>query len=214
MTDLILVRHGETVWHAENRYAGSSDIALTGRGRQQAERLADWAERAQLDALWVSPLRRARDTAAPVAHATGLSPRIDERLVELDFGQAEGLTKAEMNRRFPGARKAFEEDPVGHPLPAGEDPNHAVVRAIACLTEIVREHPDGRALVVWHVTLKRLLLCRLLGIPLRHYRNRFPAVRNCAITTVRWNGTGLAALLEYNAPIASGAIAAGKEFKA
>lgn len=214
MTDLTLVRHGETIWHAENRYAGSSDIALTGRGREQAERLANWAEQAHLDALWVSPLRRARDTAAPVARATGLSARVDERLAELDFGQAEGLTRAEMNQRFPGAREAFEDDPVGHPLPGGEDPHRALARAIACLTDIVHAHPDGRVLVIGHVTLKRLLLCRMLGIPLRQYRNRFPAVRNCAITTVRWDGTGLAALLEYNAPIAPGAVAAGKEFKA
>ena len=65
MTRLVLVRHGETIWHAENRYAGSSDIPLSPRGLEQAEQLAKWASRADLAAIWISPLRRARETAGP-----------------------------------------------------------------------------------------------------------------------------------------------------
>lgn len=198
MTELVLVRHGETVWHAENRYAGSSDVPLTTRGRRQAAHLAEWAKQARLDAVWVSPLARARDTAAPVADALGVPSRVDERLAELDFGEGEGLTLAEMTRRFPDARQAFERDPVTHHLPGGEDPHAAVDRAVGCLAEILHEYPDGRVLVVGHSTLHRLLLCHLLGVPLRRYRELFPVVRSCGVTTVRWNGTGQAALLECN----------------
>ena len=97
MTDLILVRHGETIWHHDNRYTGRSDVPLTERGHRQAEAFARWAATSPPHALWVSPLSRARDTAAPIAKATGLSMRIDERLVELDFGRGEGLTGAEMD---------------------------------------------------------------------------------------------------------------------
>lgn len=204
MTELTLTRHGETVWHAEHRYAGSSDVALTDGGRQQAERLAGWAKHAGLDAVWTSPLTRARDTADIVARATGLTARADERLTELDYGEAEGLTSSEMAERFGEARRAFEEDPVAHHLPGGEDPHHAVDRLMACLTVLVGEYPDGRVLVVGHGTIKRLVLCRLLGLPLRYYRRRFPTVRNCGVTTVRWDGTddpGNVALIEYNTPI-------------
>lgn len=206
MTDLTLVRHGETVWHAEHRYAGSSDVPLTDRGRQQAERLAGWAKQADLDAVWTSPLARAHDTADVVARATGLDARADERLAELDYGEAEGLTSTEMTERFGETRQAFEQDPVAHHLPGGEDPRHAVDRLMACLTSLADEYPDGRVLVVAHGTAKRLVLCHLLGFPLRHYRRHFPTVRNCGVTTVRWNGTddpGPVALLEYNVPIDS-----------
>lgn len=201
MTDLVLVRHGETIWHDGNRYTGRTDVPLSENGRRQAAALVRWATTATLDALWVSPLSRARDTAAGVAAATGLPPRVDERLVELDFGRGEGLTGAQMSREFPAERKAFQDDPVTHHLPGGEDPVRAVERMTRCAADIVEAHPDGTVLVIGHSTAHRLLLCRLLGLPLSSYRRVFPVLRNCAITTVRWNGTGPAALIEYNIPV-------------
>ena len=98
MTNIILCRHGETVWHAENRYAGISDIDLTARGHDQAAQLADWARTAGLSAIYASTLSRAQVTAAASANTTGLSVRVDERLRELDFGEGEGLTTAEMEQ--------------------------------------------------------------------------------------------------------------------
>jgi broad specificity phosphatase PhoE len=151
--------------------------------------------------VWVSPLSRARRTADPVARATGLDPHVDDRLIELDFGRAEGLTAEEMTREFPEARAAFVADPVTHHLPGGEDPNHAVERLTSCVGDIVRAHPEGRVLVVGHSTAHRLLLCHLLGLPLRSYRRVFPVLRNGAVTTVRWDGTGQAALLDLNRPV-------------
>ncbi|TLW91266.1 histidine phosphatase family protein [Saccharomonospora piscinae] len=200
MTELVLVRHGQTVWHDGNRYTGRTDVPLTDHGRDQAGALGRWARHARPDALWASTLSRARDTAAAVTEATGLTARMDDRLVELDFGKGEGLTAEEMNRAFPEARAAFADDPVAHPLPGGEDPVAATDRMLRCASDVVRAHPEGRVLLVGHSTAHRLLLCHLLGLPLSGYRRTFPVFRNCAITTVRWNGTGAAALLEYNIP--------------
>ncbi|MBI0382368.1 histidine phosphatase family protein, partial [Streptomyces albiflaviniger] len=69
MTDFVLVRHGETVWHAENRYAGRTDVPLTEHGHQQAAELGAWAAGRRLDAVLSSPLSRARLTAEPAAAA-------------------------------------------------------------------------------------------------------------------------------------------------
>ena len=200
MTNIVLVRHGETVWHAENRYAGRTDVALNDRGRAQAQRLAQWAAGAQLDAIWSSTLTRARETAERAASATGLPARVDERLVELDFGRGEGLTSADMQREFPEALGAFRADPATHHLPGGEDPHQAVDRALACLEDIAAEHPSGRVLVVAHTTLLRLTLCRLIGVALGEYRRLFPFVRNGAITEIAFGGAS-AALLQFNAPL-------------
>lgn len=197
---LLLVRHGETVWHAENRYAGASDVPLTRRGREQAEQLAAWAGTAGLAALWCSPLARARDTAAAVARATGLEPRVDPRLRELDFGEAEGLTVAEMEERWPDRVAAFRADPVANPLPGGEDPRGAADRGAACVQDVALAHPDGRVLVVTHTTLLRLVLCELLGLPLPEYRRLFPFVRNCALTELRLNAE-VVSLLQFNVPV-------------
>ncbi|MEV0378627.1 histidine phosphatase family protein [Nonomuraea sp. NPDC050643] len=200
MTDLVLVRHGETVWHAENRYAGISDIELTPRGHDQAARLADWAAGAGLAAVWSSTLGRARITAETAAAKAGHPAQADPRLCELDFGQGEGLTSAEMKARFPEARAAFEADPAGHPLPGGEDPHRAAERFVAALHDIAAAHPAGRVLVVAHTTAIRLTLCRLIGVPLGEYRRLFPSLDNCALTELRLRG-GRAALLQYNSPI-------------
>jgi broad specificity phosphatase PhoE len=199
-TRLVLTRHGETVWHAENRYAGASDVALTRRGREQAEALAAWAGTAGLSALWCSPLARARDTAAAVARATGLQPRLDPRLRELDFGQGEGHTVAEMERLWPDRVAAFRANPVEGHLPGGEDPRAAADRGTACIRDIARTHPGGRVLVVAHTTLLRLVLCRLLGLPLPAYRRVFPFVRNCGLTELRLDRE-VVSLLQFNAAI-------------
>ncbi|MFC4908238.1 histidine phosphatase family protein [Actinomadura gamaensis] len=200
MTRLVLVRHGETEWHAENRYAGVSDVALTPRGLEQAGLLAGWAQRAGLSGLWSSDLTRARLTASFSAEATGLPLRIDPRLRELDFGRAEGLTRAEMRERFPDALQAFHDDPVSGHLPGGEDPHAAAERFSSCLDEIVARHPDGRVMVVAHTTAIRLVLCHYLSLPLSEYRRVFPSVRNCALTELRL-ADGHAALLEFNTPL-------------
>ncbi|GAA2647648.1 MULTISPECIES: histidine phosphatase family protein [Nonomuraea] len=197
MTRLVLVRHGESVWHAENRYAGISDIALTPLGVRQAARLAAWAGGAQLSAVWASTLSRSRLTAEPCAEAVGVPLRVDERLRELAFGEAEGLTAAEMSSRFPQAREAFTTDPVAHHLPGGEDPVKAAQRFTECLHDIAAEHPEGRVLVVAHTTIIRLALCGLIGVPLREYRRLFPFLSNGALTEIALRD-GDIALLQFN----------------
>ncbi|NUW42179.1 histidine phosphatase family protein [Nonomuraea rhodomycinica] len=200
MTRLVLVRHGETVWHAENRYAGLSDVALTARGREQAGELASWAATAGLTGVWASPLSRAVITATPSAEAAGVELRVDERLREIDFGQGDGLTSAEMHERFPEARAAFEADPAAHPLPGGEDPAAVADRFVAALEDVRAAQPDGRVLVVAHTTAIRLALCRLIGVPLGSYRRLFPSLGNCAVTELRLRD-GQVAMLQFNSPI-------------
>lgn len=197
VTHLILVRHGETPWQADNRYMGSTDIGLAAAGLEQAEQLARWAARGRLDALWSSTLSRACETAAPVARATGLESRADGRLREVDFGEAEGHTLSEMEQLYPEAVRAFRADPVTHHLPGGEDPRHAVGRAMACLRDVTEAFPAGRVLLVTHNTLIRLVLCELLDLPLSRYRQAFGGLLPCAHASVQLRGDA-ASLLAYN----------------
>ncbi|MEU6992099.1 histidine phosphatase family protein [Streptomyces sp. NPDC046465] len=199
MTDFVLVRHGETVWHDGNRYAGRTDVALTPHGLRQADALGAWAAGERIDAVVSSPLSRARLTARPAAEALGLVPRVEQRLVELDFGRGDGLTRDEMRERFPAELAAFLRDPVAHHLPGGEDPRAAAERASAALADLAADFPEGRVLVVAHSTLVRLVLCRQLGIPLADYRQVFPALHNGALTELRLR-EGRMSLLRLNAP--------------
>jgi probable phosphoglycerate mutase len=204
MSRLVLVRHGETVWHAGNRYAGRTDVALTEKGVSQAQALATWARSARLAAVWSSPLSRARLTASPAAEALGLPLQIEERLIELDFGCGEGKTDAEMRHEFPEQRAAFLLDPVSNFLPGGEDPRHAAERGASALRSIAATVPqDSRALVVAHNTLLRLVLCSLLEIPLARYRSIFPSFANCTTTEIAITETKVG-LLSFNVPLTQG----------
>ncbi|GHB47631.1 phosphoglycerate mutase [Streptomyces viridiviolaceus] len=200
---VVFVRHGESVWHAENRYAGGTDIALTERGYAQARALAEWAGQAGLTAVWASPQVRSQETARGSATHTGLPLEVDPRLRELDFGIAEGLTRDEMSRRFPDHLAAFQDDPVRNHFPKGEDPLAATDRYLAFLADLKAAHPEGgRVLVVAHSTAIRLTLCRLLGLPLRSYRQVFPFLANCALNELILRD-GVPSLLALNRPVTS-----------
>jgi len=176
MTDLVLVRHGETVWHAEKQVRGRvGGRAIPARARAGSA-TGDVGFFGRACRVWSSPLGRALGTAIPCADSAGLRLQVDARLRELDFGDGEGLTSQEMRERFPEAFAAFGIDPVANHLPGGEDPVAAVGRFVACLHDISDIHPEGRVLVVAHATMIRLALCHLLGGPLGDYRRLFPTI--------------------------------------
>lgn len=114
----------------------------------------------------------------------------------------EGRTLAEFEAENPEAAQAFRADPVSNPFPEAEDPTAAATRGTAALHRIAAAHPDQRVLVVAHNSLLRLVLCRLLGIPLSEYRRVFPRLRNAAVSELQLQG-GTVALLSLNVPCGS-----------
>jgi probable phosphoglycerate mutase len=213
MTTIHLVRHGETIWHAENRYTGSSDVSLTAEGDVQAGRLARWAADAELTAVVSSDLSRALRTAGPSAVAAGLPLTVEPLLREVDFGDGEGLTSQEMLATFPSRVREFHSHPATSPLPNAETGLGACHRALPALARLVELAPSGNVLIVSHSTLTRLMLCWLLGLPVDEYRRILPKMHNVARTTIEiqpgWqpdvrpefaaHRPAAAALLAYNA---------------
>jgi probable phosphoglycerate mutase len=181
---LYLVRHGETEWHSENRYAGSTDVALTPKGVEQGIRLAEWAKGEDVDLIVTSDLSRAVITAAPSILATNVSHKVDPRFREVHFGLGEGLTSDEMQLKFPDERNAFLKAPADSALPLGERGTDALNRAFDALFELISVEHHEKVLLVAHSTLGRLMLCGLTGIHLNDYRTNFPKLINGAITTI------------------------------
>ena len=211
VTTLLLARHGQTVWHAENRYAGGdSDIDLTPTGVEQARLLAAYARDRGVDAVVASPVRRARETAAPAGAALGVPVTVVEDLREVRFGIVEGRTLDEVAREEPdGAALVdrFRADPVAHPFPGAEPVADAADRCVRALRTIAAgavaaDAPGATVLVVAHNTLLRLALCALLGVPVARYRHVFPRLDNAAVTEIRLSPdpTRPTALLSLNVP--------------
>jgi broad specificity phosphatase PhoE len=196
---LLLVRHGETQWHAENRYAGASDVPLTARGLRQAAALGEWATGRRPAAVVCSPLSRARLTAEPAARALGMTAQIVPGLREVDFGWAEGRTIGELRAERPEAVEAFLADAERGAFPDSEPAAIAAKRAVTALREVAGANPGEEVLVVSHNTLLRIALCELLGIPIGRYRLVFPRLDNTAVTEVDL-GPETAALRAFNVP--------------
>jgi broad specificity phosphatase PhoE len=182
VTRLLLARHAETVWHAENRYAGGrSEPELTDRGSRQAEQLAGTAVALGVDVVVSSPQRRAVTTATPAAEALGVALNLRSDLREVDFGGLEGHRLSEMD---PEAVRRFRENPEANAFPGAEPLGAAGARCAAALREIDATH-DGVVLVVAHSSLFRIGLCVLTGLPVARYRHVFPVLENVALTEIR-----------------------------
>jgi broad specificity phosphatase PhoE len=143
-----LARHGETDANAEGRVQGSIDPPLNDRGREQARALAREVAALDLNALYTSQLRRARETAVEIAAATGLEPRIDARLAESHRGEWEGRLHSEIKEEDPDGWLASFDGGSGFRFPGGESLTEHGERVRAALAEIARGPLP--ALVVCH----------------------------------------------------------------
>jgi probable phosphoglycerate mutase len=182
---LHLVRHAETIWHAENKYAGHKDIPLTELGHFQAQELKEWVVEIQPTAIYASDLIRAIDTARPLGDELGIEVKIDKRLREVNFGEIEGLSQLDMKEKYPELYKNYLSSPADTQMPGGESGNTALRRVWPFITEIVSQKNDQNVLLVSHGTLIRLITCELLGIELNKYRQIFPDIANTAKITIR-----------------------------
>ena len=152
-TELILIRHGESVPNVQPVVGGmSGDPGLTERGRRQAARLEERlrSEGLRADRLFASTLPRALETAEYVSRALGLPIETDDELQELRPGQADGLTLAEWHSRFPGLEDGMATRPFQPFSPGGESWAVFLVRAGAALAGLVTDHPDQTIVVVCH----------------------------------------------------------------
>jgi probable phosphoglycerate mutase len=176
---VFLARHGATQLTAEGRFSGSVGVELSEEGRWQAAQLGERLRREQLSAAYASPMSRASETARIVGEECGLVPETREGLQEISHGHWEGLTRAEVEARFPEEYAAWEEDPFTYAPEGGESGVAVLARALPALRAIVTTHVGGRVLVVSHKATIRLLLSSLLGIDARGYRDRLDQAPAC-----------------------------------
>jgi broad specificity phosphatase PhoE len=167
---LYLLRHGETEFSRGDRFCGDIDAPLTTAGSRMGEEFAAAYGDLRWRAIVTSTRRRTIATAAPLAARIALPIRRDARLDEMYFGDWQGLTKREAAARDPARYGRWREDPMVGP-PSGESPFDVSARAIAAIDDLRARYDAGNVLVVSHKTVLRLLLCRLLNIELRHYRD-------------------------------------------
>jgi broad specificity phosphatase PhoE len=178
-TRLFLVRHGATVLSAEDRFAGATDVDLSEEGHHQAARLGERLADDRITAVYCSPLRRTRDTAAYIARPYGLTLQIEDGLREIDHGRWEGLTRAEVEAQFGDEYARWEEDPFTFAPQGGECGLDVMARSLPVIRRIIERHPGENVAVVSHKATIRLAISSLLGFDARGYRDRLDQAPAC-----------------------------------
>lgn len=183
MTRLVVWRHGLTEWNAVNRVQGQHDAPLSALGLEQAAAAAARLADLRPDAIVASDLRRAADTAAALAAVTGLPVATDPRLRERFFGEWQGLTLAEVRRRWPVEVDRWR---AGDPSPGCgiEHLDELAKRAAEALREAAGRSQDGTVVVVTHGGAARMGCAELLGWPEAVART-LAGLANCHWTELR-----------------------------
>lgn len=196
MLHVYLLRHGETSWNADgNRYCGATDIGLTEKGVQQAHQAAALLKGITFDAVYASPLQRARLTATIASGNASVT--VDQRLTEALFGEWEGKTRAEFIAENPALWDAWAQEPNDvRAGGTGETAVGIVTRMDDFFKELTQKHPDGTVLVVAHNTVNRFYMAWKLGMPLKNYRQIVQ--ENSSVTLFSLDAQGGFSLLKLN----------------
>jgi broad specificity phosphatase PhoE len=163
VTEIILVRHGETEWNRQEVFRGRLDVDLNDTGRRQAELLGEHLSKVKLDAVYSSPLKRALETADRIARHHRLEVQTAQGLIDFDYGEWQGLPKETVKTKYKGLYKRWTEKPHQVNIPAGESLDSVTERAIGVVNEAIAKH-RGTVVMVSHRVVNKVLICALLGL--------------------------------------------------
>lgn len=174
---IVLVRHGQTAWNApldiagakggrEERFRGHTDLPLDDTGHDQARAVAERLKNETFTALYTSPLLRARQTLAPLAEALGLPVQPHSGLLDVDYGDFQGLSVSETAAAYPELYTLWRTAPGRVRFPGGESLAEVQIRLQSLLDELATRHPGGTVALVGHQIVNKVLACTLLGLDL------------------------------------------------
>lgn len=193
MTEILLIRHGETAWNAVKRLQGHLDIPLNAEGERQAAALGQALLDEPLDAIISSDLQRARQTAEAIAAPRGMTVQTERGLRERCYGAFEGLLYADIQRHYPEAHAAWQARDIDARFPAGvnaaETMREFSQRVIGTITRLVNENKYRKVALVAHGGVLECAYRAAHGMDFA--RKRDFDIFNASINRFRWDGHAL-----------------------
>ena len=166
MTELILIRHGETDWNVQGRFQGQIDVPLNAMGLRQAALMAERMARERVDVFYCSDLLRTRQTAEPAAARLALGAVPDAALREQHFGVLEGLSFDEVKARHPDELAAWLRHDPDYALPGGESVRSFHARVLAAVRVLAAQHAGLRLAIVTHGGVLDMIYRTVHALPL------------------------------------------------
>ena len=170
MTQIILVRHGETEWNVKEVFRGRIDIELSETGLKQAQLLAKYLSDIEIDAIYSSPLKRALTTAEIMASYHKLKVEIAPGLIDFDYGEWQGLPHQEVRDKYRRLYAQWINRPDRVRMPAGESLDEVRERAMNVVDKVIAKY-QGSVVLVSHRVVNKVLICALLGLDNSHFWN-------------------------------------------
>jgi len=193
MTEILLIRHGETDWNADKRLQGHIDIGLNAKGQRQAQALGAALAGEPLDAVFASDLQRARDTAQAVAARQALPVQIEPALRERCYGGFEGLRHQEIAQRYPQDYAAWKARDPDVRYPGGEREAETMrefsARAVAAVTGVVALGRYRKIAIVSHGGVLECIYRWATQSGFGHARDF--DILNASINRLQWDGQHL-----------------------
>ena len=186
MTEVILIRHGETDWNVQGRFQGHIDVPLNALGRRQAERMAERLAQERVDVFYCSDLLRTRQTAAPAARKLAIAAAPDAGLREQHFGVLEGLSFDEVQALHPQLLAEWLRHDPDYTLPEGESVRAFHTRVLAAVQAIAERHAGQTLAIVTHGGVLDMVYRTVHGLPLHGPRDC--AIPNAGLNRLRVEG--------------------------
>ncbi len=169
MTEIYLIRHGQTDWNREEIFRGRADRPLNEAGGWEAAAIGRALANVTVDFIYSSPLIRAQETARPIASAHGLKITPLAGIIDIDYGDWQGLSHEQAKEQYPELYRKWRDHPERVEFPGGESLSLVRERAMSAFKEVVAGHPGQSGVVVSHRVVNKVILCALLGLDNSHF---------------------------------------------
>ncbi|MGH9966575.1 MAG: histidine phosphatase family protein [Pyrinomonadaceae bacterium] len=199
VTHVLLIRHGQSEGNAEGRFGGHSDTPLSKQGRLEADATARALAGETFNAIYSSDLRRAIETASPLAKLAGVELQVTDAFRERSVGVMEGLTFEEAAAQHPEQYAALLRRDFEHVLLGGESYRQTLDRASRKLDQAIAQHKGGRIAIVTHTGTICILALHIMGaLDAPDLKPVWIASRNCGISRFDLRGDGFVRVLAIN----------------
>jgi probable phosphoglycerate mutase len=163
MTEIILIRHGQTAWNANEIFRGRIDIELDDNGKEQAAKLGEYLSQRHIKAVYSSPLRRAVQTAGAITRHHQIDIHMAPGLIDIDFGEWQGLSLDTVRQSYPALFPKWVDEPHRMTIPGGDSLDNVRLRSMQVVEKAIAVH-EGTVVLVSHRVVLKVLVCTLLGL--------------------------------------------------
>jgi len=187
MTEIILVRHGRTPWNKDKIFRGTFDIPHDEVGQEEVRLAGEWLKGETIHAAYSSPLSRARDTAEAIARHHGLEVHDLPGLIDLNYGDWQGVPLAEVKVKYADLYRQWETAPHTVRFPHGETLEEVRARALNAVNEVLQRHPGQVVLLAAHRVVNKVLIAAFIGLDNSHFWRI--GQDTAAINRFQWTGS-------------------------